>query len=169
MKRDYLYHYTSIIALKKILIDKTLKTSNNGEKVDSLWFSSNPVWEPTATKMVLEKGGFMERTKEEQHESIGLARIAVKNSILFTSWDKYLQKAGIPLRESKCIETLGNKKQWFCRLKNIPSAMWEKIEIWDGAKWIPYTSGYVDSHFPDGDCGEYVKMSLEEVFQYLDN
>ena len=162
MKQQYLYHYTSIYALRNILKERLLKTSNHGEKVDSLWFSSNELWEVTATKMVITKKGELKKlTKEEQHKAFGLGRIVIKNSIQFTSWENYLHQAGIPLKISKAMEKCGYKKEWFCRLKNIPSSQWEEVQIWNGKNWGLYNQDSIDVHFPEMNSEELTELTLE--------
>ena len=164
MEQQYLYHYTSIYALRHILKDKLLKMSNTGEKVHSLWFSSNQLWEISATRLTITgNDDIKQQSKEEQHEAIGLARIALKNSIQFTSWKNYLKQARIPLAISREMENWGNTNEWFCRLKNIPSSQWEKIEIWDGESWIPYSKDYIDTHFPVSDYDRNKNLSLVDV------
>lgn len=168
MKQQYLYHYTSVFTLRNILKDKLLKMSNMAKKVDSLWFSSNESWEESATKMTITKRNEVrQQSKEEQYESSGLARIALKKSILFTSWENYLKLARIPDRFSNEMEKCGNKNEWFCRLKNIPSSQWEKVEIWDGENWIPCSKEYIDIHFPLSKFDRYKNLTMADVVEVI--
>lgn len=139
MEENYLYHYTSVIAIKNIVKDKVLKVSNFGEKVSSIWFSKNSEWEPTATKRAKNNlGELFQLTKEQQYEHFGLARVCIKYNIRLTSWKQYKPLSKLPAIELKEMEKRGNPDDWYCRLKNVPSSEWESIELWDGMQWIPY-------------------------------
>lgn len=125
--------------MRKILRTKVLKLSNVNEKISSLWFSKNPNWEVTATKMVQDELGNRKRlTFEEQLHLLGCARIVMKFDVQFTSWDNYKKLSGIPKRELIAMESMGTPSDWYCRKKDIPQANWYTVEIFDGEHWVPY-------------------------------
>ena len=146
-KPKIIWHYTHIEALDSILSDGLLKVSQADKKMvktatPSLWFSSNQVWEPTATKHVLDKvGDRFALTVEQQYKMFGLARIGVNYNESYYTWAKYRHYSGLTNAMLDGMEEVGiemgaTPKDWFCSLKNITEEKWVNVQLWDGTKWV---------------------------------
>src|SRR5438093_9709142 len=76
-----IWHYTVGYHTESILKDKMLKPSTEGVPPGErpvVWFTTNPGWEPTATKAMIENGRRVSLTKERTEEECGgLFRIEV--------------------------------------------------------------------------------------------
>ena len=74
--RSIVWHYAPWEYLPKIVLSGVLKGSNAGcpSELPLLWFSTNPLWEPTASKFVSKFSdgtGLMRLTFESQAEILG--------------------------------------------------------------------------------------------------
>lgn len=140
-----IWHYTSGSHLKMILESGELRVSDwerkEGVKPPALWLSLNPIWENTATKMVLAGGQYRWLTKEEQYLNFGLVRFPIpfqKNALC--SWAAYKHKSNTPLNVYWQLEKIGiergaNPSEWYASFKNIPLSECISCETWDGEKW----------------------------------
>jgi len=147
-KPTVLWHYTAHPHLSKILIDGFLKVSNAEKllkhKHPSLWFSSNPIWEPTATKDAGDEyGNRVPMTKEEQYNDFGLARIGINYFPELITWAKYRYLSMLPEMQLDMMEKIGrekggNPKQWYTTFKSVSKDKWICVEIWDCDKWVKY-------------------------------
>jgi len=146
-KPKIIWHYTHSKALDSILSDGILKVSQADKKLiktatPSLWFSSNQVWEPIATKAVSNRfGERFSLTVEQQYELLGLARIGVNYNESYYTWAKYRHYSGLTYAildgmEKAGIEMGASPKDWFCSLKNITEEKWVNVQLWDGTKWV---------------------------------
>jgi hypothetical protein len=138
-----LYHYTILVKLQQILEDGKLKAGANAKKyggkdLTSLWFSTDPRWETTASKQAIINGTLKELSMEELHQLMGLARIGAEKTDNFISWAKYCHLSGLPDLLLRRMETRGDCRQWFCLLNDLPADKWKTIELWDGYNWTPY-------------------------------
>jgi len=151
MKPEKLYHYTTGIYLRSIVKDGLLKVSHYdksiGAKHPAVWFSVNPIWEPTATKVTPGKTGIRFLTKEEQFDMFGLGRITVAYTDEFLTWGKYRHMCkndrNFPPHTLDEMERVGYKKgsdpkHWYCSIKDIGKHRWLNSELWDGQNWLPY-------------------------------
>ena len=120
---ELIYHYTSGQHLEKILAKGELIVSEwekkNNVKPPALWLSTNPIWENTATKLIIENGEIKQLTKEEQYQRLGLIRFILefKKNIL-CSWAKYKHKSNTTIQVYEKMEQDGiiqgaNPKEWF--------------------------------------------------------
>jgi hypothetical protein len=140
------YHYTAETKLKEIIDSGLIKvsTANTTHKKEKpcAWVSSNPFWEHTSTKSVIENGKRIPLTFEEQLAEFGCARIQVK-PIGFYTWAKLRYKANFDLMwmramEESGIESGGNPKEWFGSLVPIKKENWLKIEVIRNGMWVEY-------------------------------
>lgn len=143
------YHYTPEYRLEEIIESGEIKLANasvyaNKEKACA-WVSTNPHWEPTATKMVSDQFGNLRlMTFKEQLERFGCARIQVK-PIGFTHWGKIKHLAKMNLEQAKRMELAGielggNPKEWFGSFEPIKKENWIKAEVFKNGEWTEYES-----------------------------
>ena len=100
------FHYTTGYCFEKIVVDQSLKPATafvpRNEK-PILWFSSDPYWENTANKAIMENGNIRKLTmKETMLRGGGLIRFGINKNKL-QPWSKLWKKANellaIPLRK----------------------------------------------------------------------
>ncbi|MDI9257267.1 hypothetical protein [Flavobacterium sedimenticola] len=143
-----LYHYTTELKINEIINSGVINLSHANvylkrEKACA-WVSSNPVWENTASKQVLdENGNIVSLTFEEQAKSLGCARIKVKPNSFYT-WAKLKHLAKMDLFIAKRMEIVGielgaKPEEWFGSLYPIRKENWEKIEVFRDGEWVEYS------------------------------
>lgn len=142
-----LYHYTTYKQLKLILSDNVLKLSEfekkQGDRHPAVWFSANPFWEPTATKIMGTIFGQKPMTKEEQHKHFGCARISIYYEKDLITWAKYKHVSGLKEDYLDRMELAGevkgaNPDDWFASFTPVKRDKWVDIEVWTGDKWIMF-------------------------------
>ncbi|MCW3074508.1 MAG: hypothetical protein JWP69_1577 [Flaviaesturariibacter sp.] len=153
MKKQ-LWHYTAQVRLDEIIKSKELKVSEferkSGDKHPCVWFSTNPFWDPSATKMVGDKLGNVIRLTMPQHlELLGFGRIEVDPSIVVLNWEQYKKISGLKKSEHRHMEKLAdgdgsNPKHWFASTQNIDSSNWLAVEYFNGKEWVRYLPDKVD-------------------------
>lgn len=138
----HVYHYTNKTqVLPKILESGELigRADIEGEH-PLLWFSSNPVWEHTATKAVIRDGLLVSLSFFEYRKMVGCARFALPaDDPRLMSWKKACQFAGIPKRDRLGMEVFGRKQggnpaHWFALPGPIP-LLQVRLEVLNGVKW----------------------------------
>lgn len=138
----HVYHYTNKTEkLPKILASGELIGSADieGER-PLLWFSLNPVWEPTATKAVLRDGLLVHLSFFEYRNMVGCARFAFRaDDPRLMPWRKACQFAGIPKRDRLGMEVFGRKQggnqaHWFALPGPLPLQE-VRLEVLNGVKW----------------------------------
>lgn len=145
-KPDIVWHYTAGTYLDKILNDGFLKVSN-AERKDkfskpALFFSADPKWEPTATKMIKnESGEIIQLNFDEMFEHFGLARFGLKFTSELINWAKYKYASKISIQLYDKLEEIGirqgaSPRNWYCLFRDVPEQEWYTVEEWDGCKWI---------------------------------
>ena len=126
-RTDYFYHYTVGIKLAGIIKAGALMPSGVSAapwEKPVLWFSRDPKWEPTATKILIANGQTYRPSVAELHERAGLYRFVVLNPEIY-SWPVITRKAGVRLGDIKQMEKLGRKlgalpSNWFGSLESMP-------------------------------------------------
>lgn len=141
------WHYAPWAYLPAMVESGALRGSNvnaAGEK-PMLWFSANQKWEPTATKMILNKNGTtVQMTFKQQQQIWGCIRfgMAADDSRLL-NWHAACAFAGTPRETRRTLERVGEKKRadpahWFATAATIPLAELH-FQVWvDG--WRDATS-----------------------------
>lgn len=142
---EIIWHYTTITAADNINVEQIIKVSETERKFGlkpAVWFSKNPDWEPTATKLVGDNlGNIRLMTKQEQFDNFGLCRIGIKFTDELISWAKYKHAGRIaPLKHEQMeldgINRGGNPKDWYASFNNIPAEKWITFDQFDGKKWL---------------------------------
>jgi len=142
------WHYTIGKYLLSILEDGKLKreAKEHGKRVYEpvVWFSTNPLWEETANKKIVGKGGSLPVTKENTRlHGRGLARIEVFPEAAPYTWADYRQKSKsgkkyLDVLESTAIEDGAKPEEWRVSYKPVFKNQWLAIEVWDSKTntWI---------------------------------
>jgi hypothetical protein len=152
-KPTELYHYTvrrsAELIIKSGEIKPTYLAPPEFEKRAATWFSSNPIWEGTASK----GGGLLDErtgtdsaatfTHEETHQMYGLCRFIVHAAVAPHGWKEYIELSGIPKFFLDWAADRGrrmgaNPHQWFVTFGPVEGDKWNRIEEWNGAEWVPY-------------------------------
>ena len=145
-----LWHYTTAERIDEIIESGEIRTSKHNatsrKEKPTVWVSSNPLWERTATKMIIdEMGNRKTLSMAEQHELIGLGRIEVYNDTpdLFT-WHRFKNYIAPKKHIAREMEAVGIKKganpsEWYGSHEPIARLDWIKAEIWDGKQWQVHT------------------------------
>jgi hypothetical protein len=116
------YHYAPGVHLTKILRDGYLRPSNAGTPSTEplLWFSTNPLWEPTATKVSIDSTGqLFSLTQQQQAIIFGCVRFGLSaDDPRFMPWDLAVTRAGFERAVIRSLETVGIKmggqpSDWF--------------------------------------------------------
>lgn len=141
-----LWHYTSKDRIDTILDSEVINLATAGvpdRERPAVWLSSNPIWENTATKGVVENGIRRSVTKDEMDSLCGLARIEVEIFSGIINWKHFKRVSGIKNSSASALESSGlnknaNPKEWFTSFKPISIDYWIKAEILVDGKWVDY-------------------------------
>lgn len=146
-KRLFMWHYTTKERLEVIIKSGELKASGanktqSNEKA-TLWFSKNPFWENTATKLINTPQGIKLMTKQEQYEFCGLGRIKLLNGVKLYNWKQFKEFGGAKIKVLRKLEEQGvrlgaNPNDWYWTFDNVKSENWDSIEFWNGSDWESY-------------------------------
>ena len=141
------WHYTTKDRLDEIINSGELKVSKangtNSSEKGTLWFSKNPNWEPTATKMAMTPSGVKELSKKEQYEIFGLGRIQISDNVKLYNWKQFKEFGGGKIKllrkmEESGIKMGGNPSFWYWTWENIPKEEWINIDYFNGSEWVKY-------------------------------
>jgi hypothetical protein len=142
-----LWHYTTKERLEEIINSGELRATEANKTTSTekatLWFSKNPIWEPTATKMVMTESGIKRLTKNEQYDLFGLGRIQINDNVQVKSWKHFKEFGGGKLKilrklEEAGIKMGGNPSNWFWTFEKVGIEKWITVEFWDGNSWQLY-------------------------------
>ncbi|MEX5748766.1 hypothetical protein [Massilia sp. X63] len=141
-----LWHYTAGHKLPLIREAGTLRP--NGAKIAPkerpvLWFSAEPVYEPTAIKLVQMPGNTRPRrpSMAELHEMIGVFRFAIdRDDPRLLPWPAVhrlarISPAGVANMLRAGVEIGAKPTNWFGAFEEIQLADL-RFEAWTGEKWI---------------------------------
>lgn len=141
-----LWHYTVGIRLASILADGLIRPAIAGVRSHErpgVWFSADPVWEPTANKSIADAHGriLLGDKASTEHFGRGLYRIAVAPETAPTSWREHRATSGITRKEAG-LEAIARKRgsrpdRWFIAYQAVPWDKWLDVERWTGTEWIP--------------------------------
>src|SRR5262245_9462585 len=140
------FHYTIGAKLPAILADGVIRPATafvpDGER-PVVWFSTNPVWEQSANKALLDPvtGAWQPLTREETADhGGGLVRIEVEPSAAPFRWRQFSRIARASRSICRGLERVAAKTgddpaDWRFSLGSVPLTAWRSIEVWDGARW----------------------------------
>lgn len=141
------FHYTTetrleeIIQSEKILLAK--KSVGGKKEKPCAWVSTNPRWEPTATKLVMDEFGQTQRmTFKEQLKSFGCARIEVESKGLIP-WKQIKKIANMNPKIANQMEYVGAElgayqNDWYGSLSPIDINRWIRAEVYKDGEWVEY-------------------------------
>lgn len=139
------WHYTPAIRLYRILESGKIKLDEQakfyGEK-PAAWVSTNPLWENTATKPILDVCGVkVDLTLEEMYLRLGLGRIEIQPSRDFISWYKFRKTSGVNPKIWNGMTKYGLKvgadpNEWFASYSPILSRYFISVEMFIKDKWV---------------------------------
>lgn len=143
-----LWHYTAVERLRRILQDGEIRPATQGipkKQKPAVWFSSNPVWEPSANRLWQDLDGRVVRLSKDQTHVLGggLARIGVAPDTAPHDWKAYKRLSGISTARAKAIyeEAIragARPGEWLASFDAVGRAKWLSVEVWDGDRWVPY-------------------------------
>jgi hypothetical protein len=132
MTPSTVWHYTVGACIEQIRADRQLKLGWLSRRYPVLWFSANPVWEPSAAK----KGDNGRRLNKEETALRygGLYRISVVPTGLtpWNDWKRALKANPQSLIE---FESYGDPLEWWCSFNAVQSSRWKSIERLTDDKW----------------------------------
>jgi hypothetical protein len=146
-----LWHYTTKSRLDEIINSGALKVSianqTNAKEKATLWFSKNPNWEPTATKLAMTESGVKRLTKKEQFDLFGLGRIQIDENVKLYNWKQFKEFGNANLKLLRKFEEAGIKMggspfHWFWTDADVKKDNWLIVEYYDGENWVPYIKEY---------------------------
>lgn len=143
-KPSILWHYTTADHLTLILADGEIRPMLLAKKVKPVvWFTTNPDWEPTASRVWHGPEGNVRRLGKDQTIVLGggLARIAVAAEAASIDWKTYKAQSGIGPKIAQHIYneavSLGSRPgDWAASFQGIPRDKWLRVEVWDNEAWV---------------------------------
>ena len=154
-----LWHYTVVERLQRIVHGGEIRPATVGgpkRAKPAVWFSSNPVWEPTANRLWRDDiDGRTVRLSKDQTYVLGggLARIGVAPDVAPHDWKAYRHLSGISADQAKAIydEAVGagsRPGEWFATFDIVPRSKWLAVEIWDNEQWTSQRMAAPDAGQP---------------------
>ena len=141
------YHYSHAIHLDAILESGVLRPATIGvprHEKPAVWFTINPVWEPTSGVWECDSTGGHLRgcSMQESHEMVGLIRFVVDERSAPFNWRDHKKLGGINRRTARAlynaaIEQGSCPTQYRLSYDPVPSSEWLAVEEWDGTRWQP--------------------------------
>lgn len=145
------WHYTAYPSLVKIVDDRTIRRDRTvvvGNEFSVVWLSTNPNWEETVRKSLLntqtgKETGPLSRD-ELSKQGFPPVRIEVnQNLVNIRSWRHYKKNGDISRKNATSLEKLAkrwgaNPKEWHVSYEDIPLASCLiPIEIWTSrGEWV---------------------------------
>jgi hypothetical protein len=140
------FHYTTELKLQEIIdsgiIRLATKSTFHKKEKPIAWLSTNPIWENTATKMIVKDGRIQKMTFEEQLEQVGCARIQVED-LGFQGWRKLKHTAKMNMNIASHMQLVGiasgaSSGEWFGSFSAIKKQYWIKAEVFRNGEWVLY-------------------------------
>ena len=138
------YHYTIGNYLLDIIKSGVLRVSTAAtprRREQAVWFSTNPLYEPTIAKMSLSMDGKLQAhdIKWTHDNCGGLVRIAIEDRFAPHSWNAYVRLSKMNKRFAEVfmkvgIEVGSNPLEWYCCFYPLQSKHWLSIERFDWNK-----------------------------------
>ena len=144
MSNRILWHYTIGAYIEGILLDGHLKLTSvrieDGER-PALWFSYDPIMEPTACKGRPVPGGYQTMTMQETHDTCGgLYRLSLNPSVTTHNFTEYKTLSGISEEGYAHLVAKGktlraNPKDWRVVFEPVSLTDIDEIQQWNGFLW----------------------------------
>lgn len=161
MSPETIWHYTIAATLLEIVESGEIRTAIAGLPPGVkpvVWFSTNPFWEETATKMIGGSEGFHRfRDIEEMYEYSKTspiwtpARVAVDASVAPHRWKDYKDRSGAKGWFTKALydAAIGQgakPAEWRWTAEKVPASSWTAIEIYRDGAWVPCSKEELEPH-----------------------
>jgi hypothetical protein len=138
-----LWHYAPLVYLPAIVESGCLRPSNDGAEHERplVWFSANPVWEPTAGKVWKTGNTVRCLSFREQQQRVGCMRIAIDAADpRLLPWAEACKVAGMSRDTRRALERAGRKEganpaHWFAIDRPVPVAELLELEIFERGAW----------------------------------
>lgn len=138
-----LWHYTVRQHLSGILADKEIRPAIIGVlpgERPAVWFSSNPLWERTARKGLMDErtGKIRElNTMAENHKYGGLVRIEADTQVVPINWAEFKRVSGIGRKVARGLQAIArevgaNPDEWYCSFAPVSIFDCYQVDEWDG-------------------------------------
>jgi hypothetical protein len=148
MEKLRLWHYTTIIALDKIIESGSINLANKSIALNekpAVWFSSNPEWEHTVFKAMINhsSGEITDLTRDELQAKFGLARIEIQVTTNIITWAKFKRTSNINKDMAKALEKVVNDngakpEEWYACYDPIYSNRFIVCEVLINGKWVTF-------------------------------
>lgn len=147
------WHYTTGNDFKKIVESGEIQPSRGRvppSERPAVWFSTEPIWEPTATKAWINPDGTKVLSMAINAEKGGgLFRIGVLSETAPHDWHAFKQLSGITSKMAKGLYNVAKEQnarpgRWYVTFEVVPKSAWVSVETWDGinpAGWMPLETG----------------------------
>lgn len=144
--RVNVYHYTIGDRLEQIVSSGEIRPAvagvTRGER-PAVWFSTNPEWEETANKPIMDKRGRVWKGNRETTREMGggLVRIAVLPEAAPHTWEAFRRLSGISPRMADALERAAriegaSPDEWRVSFGAVPRAQWIDVEVWTETGWV---------------------------------
>jgi hypothetical protein len=146
VRTSLLWHYTTGLNFMEIVDDGMILPATAfvppGER-PIVWFSANPIWEPTACKGILMPGGLVRSATftETLTRGRGLARFGVTRGMAPDNFAALVKKSRMSLAAAEELKRGGKKDgadpcDWHGTFRPVVRAQWKAIDIWEEDHWV---------------------------------
>lgn len=138
-----IHHYTTEFHFPSIIRDGFIMPATTSvvfPEKPAVWFSSEPIWEPTANKGVVTPSGTTRNlTSAEMFAMIDLFRFSVDRSRALP-WHQLVRKARIKPKLAATLVKIGhavgaNHLNWYGILEPVEVCT-TNIQMWNGKCWV---------------------------------
>ena len=135
-----LWHYTTRQSAESIIEWGEIRQATlylfSGER-PAVWFSADQTFEATATK-----GGL---NRADTHKCFGLVRFGVLPETAPHDFRAFSELSGYPPSRLGRMKRAGAQMgashyDWFVSFDPVPREAWQRIEQWDGQRWLDYST-----------------------------
>jgi hypothetical protein len=143
-KPPRIFHYTLVDRLDQIIASGEIRTATafvpRGER-PVVWFSTHPIWEPTADKLKILSPDLVRLATDAEMDNIGRARIEVAQHTAPYEWGDFRRQTFASKETASQLaqsaRAQGSSASAFrFSLKPVPANAWLAIELWNGAGWV---------------------------------
>jgi len=140
------WHYTTGQKFTLIAQDGIIKPATigvpRGER-PIVWFSTHPMWEPTACKGMINETGKLVRLTMDQTREMGggLVRFAVALQTAPHDWRALKELSGMSGRMAQHLYHEGIRQgarpgDWWGTFDPVPRSKWLAIQVYDSGEWV---------------------------------
>lgn len=140
------WHYTTGENFISIVSDGVIRTATDGVPPGErpiVWFSTHPVWEPTACKGAMDENGrrfwlTMDQTREFGG---GLVRFAVEAETAPHDWRALKELSGMPGWMAQHLYREGIRQgarpgDWWGTFEPVQRSKWIAVQVYQAGEWV---------------------------------